>query len=94
MTSYAVLGYSGGKAKAIADVPIHVQIGRHADRRGRPDDHRPYADAMAVRSARRRRCEDQRLKVGLRMAGHEKFLFRIELVFGRDLLRLFGCRWA
>jgi len=25
MTSYAVLGYSGGKAKAIADVPIHVQ---------------------------------------------------------------------
>ena len=26
MTSYAVLGYSGGKAKAIADVPIHVQI--------------------------------------------------------------------
>ena len=26
MTSYAVLGYSGGKAKAIADVPIHFQI--------------------------------------------------------------------
>src|SRR6202049_3230213 len=26
MTSYAVLGYSGGKAKAIADVPIHFRI--------------------------------------------------------------------
>ena len=26
MTSYAVLGYSGGKAKTIADVPIHFQI--------------------------------------------------------------------
>jgi D-sedoheptulose 7-phosphate isomerase len=26
MTSYAVLGYSGGKAKAIADVPIHFAI--------------------------------------------------------------------
>src|SRR6266404_5203198 len=26
MTSYAVLGYSGGKAKALADVPIHVAI--------------------------------------------------------------------
>jgi D-sedoheptulose 7-phosphate isomerase len=24
--SYAVLGYSGGKAKALADVPIHVQV--------------------------------------------------------------------
>lgn len=26
MTSYAVLGYSGGKAKALADVPIHVAM--------------------------------------------------------------------
>lgn len=26
MTSFAVLGYSGGKAKALADVPIHVAI--------------------------------------------------------------------
>jgi D-sedoheptulose 7-phosphate isomerase len=26
MTSYAVLGYSGGKAKALADVPIHFNI--------------------------------------------------------------------
>lgn len=26
MTSYAVLGFSGGKAKALADVPIHVAI--------------------------------------------------------------------
>jgi D-sedoheptulose 7-phosphate isomerase len=26
MTSYAVLGYSGGKAKAMADVPIHFAI--------------------------------------------------------------------
>jgi D-sedoheptulose 7-phosphate isomerase len=26
MTSYAVLGFSGGKAKAIADVPIHFHI--------------------------------------------------------------------
>jgi D-sedoheptulose 7-phosphate isomerase len=26
MTSYAVLGFSGGKAKAIADVPIHFRI--------------------------------------------------------------------
>ena len=26
MRSYAVLGYSGGKAKAIADVPIHFAI--------------------------------------------------------------------
>ena len=26
MTSYAVLGYSGGKAKALTDVPIHVAI--------------------------------------------------------------------
>jgi D-sedoheptulose 7-phosphate isomerase len=26
MTSYAVLGFSGGKAKAIADVPIHFAI--------------------------------------------------------------------
>jgi D-sedoheptulose 7-phosphate isomerase len=26
MTSYAVLGYAGGKAKAIADVPIHFRI--------------------------------------------------------------------
>lgn len=26
MTSYAVLGYSGGKAKALADVPIHLAI--------------------------------------------------------------------
>ena len=26
MTSYAVLGYSGGKAKALADVPIHFAI--------------------------------------------------------------------
>lgn len=26
MTSYAVLGYSGGKAKALADVPIHFAV--------------------------------------------------------------------
>lgn len=26
MTSYAVLGFSGGKAKALADVPIHVAV--------------------------------------------------------------------
>jgi D-sedoheptulose 7-phosphate isomerase len=26
MRSYAVLGYSGGKAKALADVPIHVAV--------------------------------------------------------------------
>ncbi len=26
MTSYAVLGYSGGKAKALADVPIHFSV--------------------------------------------------------------------
>ena len=26
MTSYAVLGYSGGQAKAVADVPIHFAI--------------------------------------------------------------------
>ena len=26
MRSYAVLGFSGGKAKALADVPIHVQV--------------------------------------------------------------------
>jgi D-sedoheptulose 7-phosphate isomerase len=26
MTSYALLGYSGGKAKSIADVPIHFRI--------------------------------------------------------------------
>ena len=26
MRSYAVLGYSGGKAKAMADVPIHVEV--------------------------------------------------------------------
>src|ERR1700756_837535 len=26
MTSYALLGYSGGKAKSIADVPIHFHI--------------------------------------------------------------------
>lgn len=26
MTSFAVLGYSGGKARALADVPIHVAI--------------------------------------------------------------------
>ncbi len=26
MTSYAVLGYSGGKCKALADVPIHFEI--------------------------------------------------------------------
>ncbi len=26
MTSYAVLGFSGGKAKALADVPIHFAI--------------------------------------------------------------------
>jgi D-sedoheptulose 7-phosphate isomerase len=26
MTSYAVLGYSGGKAKALADVPIHFNV--------------------------------------------------------------------
>lgn len=26
MRSYAVLGYSGGKAKALADVPIHVEV--------------------------------------------------------------------
>jgi D-sedoheptulose 7-phosphate isomerase len=26
MKSYAVLGYSGGKAKALADVPIHFAI--------------------------------------------------------------------
>ena len=26
MTSYALLGYSGGKAKALADVPIHFAI--------------------------------------------------------------------
>jgi D-sedoheptulose 7-phosphate isomerase len=26
MTSYAVLGFSGGKAKALADVPIHFRI--------------------------------------------------------------------
>jgi D-sedoheptulose 7-phosphate isomerase len=26
MTSYAVLGYSGGKAKSLADIPIHFQI--------------------------------------------------------------------
>lgn len=27
MTSYAVVGFSGGKAKALADVPIHFEIG-------------------------------------------------------------------
>ena len=26
MRSYAVLGYTGGKAKALADVPIHVEV--------------------------------------------------------------------
>jgi len=26
MTSYAVLGYSGGKAKVLADVPIHFAV--------------------------------------------------------------------
>ena len=26
MTSYAVLGFSGGKAKALADVPIHFHV--------------------------------------------------------------------
>jgi D-sedoheptulose 7-phosphate isomerase len=26
MTSYAVLGFTGGKAKELADVPIHVQV--------------------------------------------------------------------
>jgi D-sedoheptulose 7-phosphate isomerase len=26
MKSYAVLGYSGGKAKALADVPIHIEV--------------------------------------------------------------------
>jgi D-sedoheptulose 7-phosphate isomerase len=26
MRSYAILGYSGGKAKALADVPIHVEV--------------------------------------------------------------------
>jgi D-sedoheptulose 7-phosphate isomerase len=26
MRSYAVLGYSGGKAKALADTPIHLPI--------------------------------------------------------------------
>lgn len=26
MRSYAVLGYSGGKAKALADVPIHIEV--------------------------------------------------------------------
>src|SRR5262249_6305274 len=26
MKSYAILGYSGGKAKALADVPVHVPI--------------------------------------------------------------------
>jgi D-sedoheptulose 7-phosphate isomerase len=26
MRSYAVLGFSGGKAKAMADVPIHFEI--------------------------------------------------------------------
>jgi D-sedoheptulose 7-phosphate isomerase len=26
MKSYAILGYSGGKAKALADVPIHFAI--------------------------------------------------------------------
>ena len=26
MTSYAMLGFSGGKAKALADVPIHFEI--------------------------------------------------------------------
>ncbi|MGT2440283.1 SIS domain-containing protein [Bradyrhizobium betae] len=26
MTSYALLGYSGGKAKALADIPIHLDI--------------------------------------------------------------------
>jgi len=26
MRSYAVLGYSGGKAKALADVAIHVEV--------------------------------------------------------------------
>src|SRR6201997_645558 len=26
MTSYAVLGYAGGKAKALADVPIHFKV--------------------------------------------------------------------
>jgi D-sedoheptulose 7-phosphate isomerase len=26
MTSYAMLGYSGGKAKALADVPIHFRV--------------------------------------------------------------------
>ena len=26
MTSYAVLGFSGGKAKALADVPIHFAV--------------------------------------------------------------------
>jgi D-sedoheptulose 7-phosphate isomerase len=26
MSSYAVLGYSGGKAKALADVPIHFEV--------------------------------------------------------------------
>ena len=26
MRSYAVLGFTGGKAKALADVPIHVEV--------------------------------------------------------------------
>ena len=26
MRSYAILGYSGGKAKALADVPIHFEV--------------------------------------------------------------------
>ena len=56
MTSYAVLGFSGGgKTKAIADVPIYfaiddMQIAEDAQLRGGP-----HGDAVAVRAAWRTR---------------------------------------
>ena len=92
MTSYAVLGYSGGKAKALADVPIHFAHRRHADFRGRPDDHRPHADAVAVRASAAKsslkgaRADRSHRDGGARKVSHSG----LELVFGRDVRRFSG----
>ena len=90
MTSYAVLGYSGGKAKAMADVPIHFAV----------DDMQIAEDAQMIvghmmmqwlHAQRGNITPSQRLKIEPLWQRREKVPDPwIELVFGRDICRFSG----
>ncbi len=92
MTSYAVLGFSGGKAKAMADVPIHFAV----DDMQIAEDMQLIIGHMIMQwlyAQRETSCGDELRRARWHMADARKVSDpRLELVFGRDLRRLSGGR--